>query len=88
MKTAEELLRELVDNVRPPKGCPIKLKEWPATELTVRNWIAICGDMPAPERARYDRKVVQLRQKNPQVDWSAVMTSEDSRRVILYLETD
>ncbi len=87
MKTAEELLRELVDSVRPPKGCPIKLKEWPATtQLSARNWIAICGDLPDEQRARYQQKIVHLRQKDPLVDWSAIVTSEDSRRVLLYLE--
>jgi len=43
MKKAEALLSELVEHVRPPKGCPVKLKEWPANELTIRNWIAISG---------------------------------------------
>ena len=86
MKTAEELLRELVDSVRPPKGCPIKLKEWPATQLSARNWIAICGDLPDEQRTRYQQKIVHLRQKDPFVDWSAIVTSEDSRRVLLYFE--
>jgi len=50
MKTAEELLAELIEHVRPPKECPIKLKEWPANHITLRNWIAIRGDLVGPER--------------------------------------
>jgi hypothetical protein len=86
MKTAEELLSELVEHVRPPKGCPIKLKEWPANHITLRNWIAIRGDLVDQERGRYDKKVAQLRQTDPQVDWSNVNSREGSRRVILYLD--
>jgi hypothetical protein len=85
MKTAKELLAELVEHVRPPKECPIKLKEWPATHLTLRNWIAIRGDMTDAERERYDKKLAQLRQTDPQVDWSAVNSREGSRRVILFM---
>ncbi len=88
MKTAETLLSELIEHARPPKGCPIKLKEWPASALTIRNWIAIRGDMPDAERERFDKKVVQLRQTDPHVDWSAVNESEDSRRVLLYLDQE
>ena len=88
MKTAETLLSELIEHVRPPKGCPIKLKEWPANAITVRNWIAIRGDMPDAERERFDRKVVELRRTDPQVDWSSVDTQEESRRVIHYLGLD
>ena len=87
-KTAELLLAELIEYVRPPKGCPIKLKEWPANHVTLRNWIAIRGDMADEKRARFDNKVVQLRQTDPQVDWSAVTAREDSRRVILYLDQE
>ncbi len=86
MKTAEALLSELIAHVRPPKECPITLKEWPANALTTKNWIAIRGDLPDAERERFDRKVAQLRQTDPQVDWSAVNSREDSRRFILYLD--
>ncbi len=85
MKTAEALLSELIAHVRPPKECPITLKEWPANTLTIKNWIAIRGDLPDAERERFDKKVAQLCQTDPQVDWSAVNAREDSRRFILYL---
>ncbi len=88
MKTAEELLAELIEHVRPPKECPIKLKEWPANHITLRNWIAIRGDLVGPERERYDKKVTQLRRTDPQVDWSNVNSREGSRRVILFLDQD
>jgi hypothetical protein len=38
-------------------GSPIKLKEWPANQLTIRNWIAIRGDIAGVERERYDTKL-------------------------------
>jgi hypothetical protein len=88
MKTAQELLTELVADVHPPKDCPIKLKEWPATVISIRNWIAIRGDMPDAERERFDKKVVQLRRTDPYVDWSAVDNREDSRRVVLYIDRE
>jgi hypothetical protein len=44
--------------------------------------------MPDAERERFDKKVVQLRQTDPHVDWSAVNESEDLRRVLLYLDRD
>ncbi len=88
MKTADELLTELVADVHPPKDCPIKLKDWPASVLTVRNWIAIWGDMPDAERKRFDKKVAQLRQTDPYVDWSAVDEREDTRRVVLYIDRE
>ena len=75
-------------HVRPPKECPIKLKECPANHITLRNWIAIRGDMADSERDRFDKKVVQLRQKDPQVDWSAINEREDSRRVFLYIDRE
>ena len=86
MKAAEELLAELIEHVRPPKDCPIKLKEWPANAVTIKNWIVIRGDMPDAERERFDKKVIELRQTHPQVDWSAINEREDSRRVILYID--
>jgi hypothetical protein len=68
MKAAEELLAELVACVRPPEQCSIKLKEWPANQLTIRNWIAIRGDIAGVERERYDTKLAELRKSDPQVD--------------------
>ncbi len=43
------------------------LQGWIAA-LTNRNWIVIRGDMPDAERERFDKKVIQLRQTDPQVD--------------------
>jgi hypothetical protein len=88
MKTAEELLAELVADVHPPKDCPIKPKEWPADALSIRNWMAIRDDMPDAERERFDKKVAQLCQTDPYIDWSAVNEREDSRRAIHYLEQE
>jgi hypothetical protein len=88
MKTAEGLLAELVGYVRPPQECPIKLKEWPANQITLRNWIAIRGDLTGEERQRYDNKITQLRQTDPQIDWSNVSSRDGSRRVIVYRDRD
>ena len=88
MKTAEALLSELVEHVPPPKGCPIKLKEWPANHVTLRNWIAVRGDMATRSANFSIRKCFNLRQTDPQVDWSAINEREDSRRVILYIDRE
>ena len=88
MRTAEELLAELVEHVRPPKECPIKLKEWPANTITLRNWIAIRCDLTGEERERYDNKIAQLRQTDPQIDWSNVSSRDGPRRVIVYRDRD
>ncbi len=84
MKTAEALLSELIEHARPPKGCTIKLIE--CLDNTFLNWIVIRGDMTGTGRERFDKKVLYLCQTDPRVDWSAVKESEDSRRVLVYLE--
>jgi hypothetical protein len=84
MKTAEALLSELIEHARPPKGCTIKLME--CLDNTFLNWIVIRDNMTDAGRERFDKKILHLCQTDPRVDWSAVNESEDSRRVIIYVE--
>ena len=84
MKTAEALLSELIEHVRPPQGCTIKLIEH--LDNTFLNWIVIRGDMTNADRERFDKKVLHLCQTDPLVDWSGVNESEDSPRALVYLE--
>ena len=44
-----------------------------------------CVEITKLRRTHEDR-VVQLRQTDPHVDWSAVNESEDLRRVLIYLD--
>lgn len=85
MKTAEALLSELIEQVRPPKGCAIKLIECLGNGFL--NWIIIGGDMTDAQRERFNNKVLHLCQTDPRVDWSTVSESEDSRRTIIYSDT-
>lgn len=85
MKTAEALLSELIEHVRPSKGCPIKLIE--CSDNPFLNWIVIGGDMTDVERERFNTKVLHLCQTDPRVDWSTVDESKDLRRMITYLDT-
>jgi hypothetical protein len=82
MKTARDLLAQLVEHTKPPRECPIKLKEWPLGGLTDRNWIAICGELEDDKRLLYAEEVVRMRKSNARVDWSDIKSNEDSRRIV------
>ena len=45
MKRAEAMLEELVQHVRPPRGCAIVLTEYNSTGSTDPNWVAASGNM-------------------------------------------
>jgi hypothetical protein len=77
MKTAEQLLTELLRHARPPRGVPIVL-----TEDAPPNWIAGIGVVPLDVLSRYNEKHGALRESDPQVDWSGVAERVGERRRI------
>jgi hypothetical protein len=86
MKSAEAILRELVQHVRPPRGCAIVLTEWNSGGPVDPNWVAACGNMEAQKLVRYNEKVAELRKTHSKIDWSDVKLSAGTRRrVALWL---
>ena len=89
MKRAEAMLEELVQHVRPPRGCAIVLAECESTGLTDANWVAASGNMELQKLIRYSEKIAGWRWADPQIDWSGVKVLAGQRRVVLWLsETD
>lgn len=70
MKPADDLLEELIGYVQPQRGCAISLIETEPKASGEPNWTAIAGAMTRAGVERYGRKVAQLRQSDPMVDWS------------------
>ncbi len=88
MKAAEAILTELVQHVRPPRGCAIVLSEWKSTGPSGSadpNWVAATGNMGPQKLIRYSKKIVELRKSDPKIDWSGVKILAGSRRVALWL---
>jgi hypothetical protein len=82
MKTAEQLLDELLLDLQPPPGSVIALtEEIPKTDNDP-NWISAIGIVPTPTLSRYQGKVGELRKSDPRVDWSNVSERVGERRRI------
>jgi hypothetical protein len=64
MKTASELVDEILRHVRPPPGCDIVLTEDANGEP---NWVAGTGVMNTKALSRYNAKIGDLRRANPRV---------------------
>lgn len=69
MKTASDLLDEILRHVKPPPGCAIVLTEDANSEP---NWVAGTGVMNTEALGRYNAKIRDLRKADPRVDWSGV----------------
>jgi hypothetical protein len=79
MKTASELLDEILRHVKPPRGCAVVLAEETNGEP---NWIASTGVMHDEALGRFNTKTVDLRKAHPCIDWSGVTAPEGGRRRI------
>jgi hypothetical protein len=89
MKTAELALAELVHFVRPPRECVIVLTERASTGRSDPNWVAASGIMDPAARDRFSRKIAELQQSDPQVDWASVPILFRGRwRAVRYLYDD
>ena len=80
MKTANELLDELLDYVAPPRGYAISLAESEPRDETETNWTSGAPVMPDPALNRYSWKLAELRKSDRLVDWSGVKTPIDGGR--------
>jgi hypothetical protein len=85
MRSAEEVLKELVLRAQPPAGCPIILTEWKPRNLGEPNWIAACGNMEVRALVRYQEKLAELRRLDMEVDWSSVKLQVNGRRVVHWI---
>ena len=80
MKSAEQLLKELLIHTKPPAGSAISLTE--AADDGSPNWIACIGPMPSEVLDRYIEINGALRKSDPRIDWSAVSERSHGRRHI------
>lgn len=79
MKTAKELVDEILWHVDPPKGHAVVLIEALEGEP---NWIASIGSVDLYRLEKFTRKVTGLRRSDRLIDWSAVTEREGKRRRI------
>ena len=84
MKRAKELVTEIGLAVEPPQGVPIVLIEDPDSQP---NWVAAAGPMESALTHKFGKKVIELRESNPLIDWRGVNYTGDSeaRRVVKFL---
>jgi hypothetical protein len=80
MKTASQLLEELLRETQPPGDCAITLTEQHARAPDEPNWIAGIGLTEQDALARYNAKFHELREGCPCVDWSGVQARIGERR--------
>jgi hypothetical protein len=85
MRTAQEVLKELVAKAQPPVGCPIILTEWKPRNLGEPNWLAACGNMEVRALVRYQEKLAELRRLDMEVDWSSVKLQVNGRHVVHWI---
>jgi hypothetical protein len=79
MKSAQAVLREIVEYVRPPEESAIVLTEWDFGPAK-RNWVVSCGYMEEEKLRRFSEKDLELRKSNPTIDWSSEEIGESGRR--------
>jgi len=85
MKPAEAVLKELIQHVRPPRGCAVVLAERNSSGPIDPNWVWASGNMDLQKLERYSERVAELRKTDPIIDWSDVKTLVGPRRVALWL---
>jgi hypothetical protein len=82
LKTAEQLVDELLRHTRPPLGCYIVIIEDKPDRDGDPNWVGATGLMEMAALARYQDKYNELQRSDPAVDWSAVEAQPGWRRQI------
>jgi hypothetical protein len=85
MRSAETILKGLVSSVRPPRACAIVLTEWKSNAPTVPNWVAAVGNMEAEKLQRFNKKITELRETDPIIDWSEVKILVGPSRIAHWL---
>jgi hypothetical protein len=85
MKSARELLNEIVRYVQPPRGCAVVLAERKSDLPPEPNWTAASGVMQEPALSCYMNKIAELRKSDPKVDWSKEKFIDGLRRIALWL---
>jgi hypothetical protein len=79
MKTALQLLTELLHDACPPRGCAIVLTE--EADATP-NWSGEIRLVSLDVLSRYNDKCGELRKSDPQIDWSCVTEQVNGQRRI------
>lgn len=81
-KSAEELIDEFVQEVRPPEGIAITLTEQSTKIAEDRNWTLRAVSMPPTAMTRYIHAVYALAHRHPRVDWTRIADHDFGRRRI------
>jgi len=84
MRSAQNLLEELVTHVQPPSGCAIVLTELRQDSPAARNWTAAAGMLDGDRTRRYQQKLSELLRSDPQIDWGDVPILVADRRKIAH----
>jgi hypothetical protein len=79
LKTAEELVDEILRYLEPPQRNPVVLIEALEGEP---NWIASIGSIDLYRLEKFNRKISELRRSDALVDWNAVTECEGKHRRI------
>jgi hypothetical protein len=82
MKTAAELLDEILRHVQPPRGTTVVITEEPPEKDGEPNWIASTSDMDLVRLGRFNDKLGELRKSDSLIDWGGVMDRQGNRRHI------
>jgi hypothetical protein len=82
MKTAEQMVEEIVLAVRPLVGIPVVITERPGHQ----NWVAGARAMGHERTMAFSAKVASLAKSDPIIDWSSVTDRDgEHRRIARYL---
>jgi hypothetical protein len=82
MKTAKQILDEIVLTVQPPRGVSVAITERPGDQ----NWVAGVGPMNSEHTIAFSEKVASLAKTDPIIDWSAITERDgEHRRIAGYL---
>jgi hypothetical protein len=79
LKSANELLDEILRCVRPQRGSTVVLTQVNGEP----NWVVSTGMLDEGALGRFNTKIVDLRKSDPCVDWSAVPERKGGRRQIV-----
>jgi hypothetical protein len=80
LKTANALLDEFLQHVRPPKGRAIVITENVPNGPDDTNWVATTGLMDLAASARYTAMVVAATKSDRLIDWAGVTYRVGSHR--------
>jgi hypothetical protein len=80
VRTAETILDEILDHVRPNKGCAVVILERASKSANNPNWVASSGVMTSDQNTRFSTRVAALRRSDTLVDWENIVERDGEWR--------